>query len=1009
MQAAVPDFATPDLRRILDSAPDIIAVFDPALRHVYVNPAVERVTGRASADFIGKTNAELGMPPASVALWDAAIRRVFDEGATQEIEFDYESPAGRRSYHARIVPCRDAGDGVALAIAITRDISGARAVRLVDAAIRHLPLAMAIIEAPGGRVLFANAECERIFGQATAAEQMDEYERYRAFHEDGRPVGPEDWPGSRSVLRGEVVADEKLRVVRPDGTEVVVRATSAPVLAPDGTIMAGIVTFHDVTRHERNERDQAFLAKASLLLSDALDASTTLQALAKLAVPAMADWCVIHLLDDDGKPYMVSQEHIDPAKLATARVMEERYPAGENPNASTYRILHGGPAELEENISAALLAEVVESDEQLQAAVAAGLRSGMAAPIQGRTARLGVITFVTAETRRHYTRADLAVAEELGRRAGLAVENARLYERERAARRAAERAVERTQRLQLLGQALAQAIEAEHVAATLVQAGKAALGVQTGIAWLLDESEGVLALAASEGPVSAWVTDHPRIPLDRPLPICDAMRSGQPVLIENAADLARRYALVVESRLYESWAILPLVVGDRSVGAVTFCSAEERRFAPEEYTLLAAMCSQTSLALERCRLFAAERQARAQAEALYRSVKESEERARLADRRKDEFLAMLGHELRNPLAPITTALELMRMKGDARTREREIIERQVSHLTRLIDDLLDVSRITRGKIQLDRERVDVASAIAKAVETVSPLLEKRAHRLELDVPRAGLLVEADPVRLVQIIQNLLMNAAKYTEPQGHIVVAARPEGGQVRVSVTDNGIGIPADVLPNVFDLFVQGERALDRAQGGLGIGLTLVKQLVELHGGSVEARSEGPGRGSEFVVRLPQAEPVPAAPERAAEPQPRPRAADGRRVLVVDDNPDAAETIADMLRALGHEVAVAHDGPSALDAARRFQPEAALLDLGLPVMDGYELAQHMRRDGSLHGILLIAVTGYGQENDRARAAAAGFDRHLVKPVNVMEIHRLLAAGARRVPRTREGTRMADG
>jgi PAS domain S-box-containing protein len=761
MPPAVPDLAPLDLRRILESAPDIIAVFDHELRHVYVNSAVERATGRSSADFIGKTNEQLGMSPEHVALWSAAVRRVFDERAAQEVEFNFDTSAGRRYYHARIVPCRGADGSVELAIAITRDISDSRAFRLVDAAIRHLPLAMAIIEAPGGRILFANAECERILGQTPDAERIDEYERYLAFHEDGRQVRPEEWPGSRSVLYGEVISGEKLRVVRPDGTEVSVRATSAPVLGSDGAIMAGIVTFHDVTEQERSERDQAFLAKASLLLSGVLDTCTTLQTLARLAVPAIADWCVIHVLDDEGKPQVVSQEHIDPVKVAAARVMEERYPAADNPNTSTYRILHGGPAELYENIPEGLLAQAIESEEQLEAVLAAGLRSGMAIPIQGRTATLGAMTFITAETRRHYTRADLAVAEELGRRAGLAVENARLYERERAARHEAERAVERTQRLQLLSQALAQAIEAEHVASTLVQAGRAALGVQTGIAWLLDESQGVLALAASEGPVSAWVTDNPRIPLDARLPICDAVRSGQPVLIETAAELASRYSVVVESRRFESWAIIPLVVGDKSVGAVTFCSAEARRFTPEENALLVAMSSQTSLALERCRLFEAERQARAQAEALYRSVKESEERARLADRRKDEFLAMLGHELRNPLAPITTALELMRLKGDMRTREREIIERQVSHLTRLIDDLLDISRITRDKIQLARERVDVSSVVARAVETVSPLLEKRFHHLALDLPREQLLVEADPVRLTQIIQNLLMNAAKY--------------------------------------------------------------------------------------------------------------------------------------------------------------------------------------------------------------------------------------------------------
>ncbi|HWN68997.1 MAG TPA: hybrid sensor histidine kinase/response regulator, partial [Haliangium sp.] len=337
--------------------------------------------------------------------------------------------------------------------------------------------------------------------------------------------------------------------------------------------------------------------------------------------------------------------------------------------------------------------------------------------------------------------------------------------------------------------------------------------------------------------------------------------------------------------------------------------------------------------------------------------KQAEQAARAADRRKDEFLAMLGHELRNPLAPILTALQLMALRGDkGAERERAIIERQARHLVRLVDDLLDVSRITRGKIELDRVPTGLASVMAKAVEMASPLLERRSHQLELDV-QPELLVDGDAVRLAQVFQNLLTNAAKYTPPGGHIAVRGRRQGADVVVEIQDDGIGISAHLLTSVFEPFVQGERAPDRSEGGLGIGLMLVRSLVELHGGSVTAYSEGAGKGSRFDVRLPLlrtagGERPATGPQPALEP-----VATGCRVLLVDDNADAAEMLAQVLRRVGHELAVAHDGPSALATARSFQPDVALLDIGLPVMDGYELARHLRA-ALPRPPLFIAITG---------------------------------------------------
>ncbi|HSK04409.1 MAG TPA: ATP-binding protein [Kofleriaceae bacterium] len=373
--------------------------------------------------------------------------------------------------------------------------------------------------------------------------------------------------------------------------------------------------------------------------------------------------------------------------------------------------------------------------------------------------------------------------------------------------------------------------------------------------------------------------------------------------------------------------------------------------------------------------------------------KRAEAQARAASRAKDEFLAMLGHELRNPLAPIMTALELMQMR-DAATfaRERKIIARQVTHLVRLVDDLLDVSRITGGKIELHREMVEIATVVSRAVETASPMFEKKSHHLVVNVPAHGLVVHADPTRLVQVVSNLLTNAAKFTPARGTIAIIGERREGAVTLRVSDTGIGISEDMLPHVFELFSQERQAADRSQGGLGLGLAIVRSLVAMHGGTVIARSEGIGAGSEFEIELP-ASPVELDAGRVFHPDDAETGAapGAAKILVVDDNRDVAELMLESLTVLGYEVRVAFDGPSALAIAGDFTPDVALLDIGLPVMDGLELAGRLRAMAA--ETRFIAVTGYGQAVDRSRSREAGFSLHLVKPVDLTT----LQAGIRQV------------
>jgi len=365
-----------------------------------------------------------------------------------------------------------------------------------------------------------------------------------------------------------------------------------------------------------------------------------------------------------------------------------------------------------------------------------------------------------------------------------------------------------------------------------------------------------------------------------------------------------------------------------------------------------------------------------------------------ANRAKDEFLAMLGHELRNPLSPIVTALELMKLRGDTATsREQALIRRQVDHLLRMVDDLMDVSRVTRGSIGLRRQLCKVADVLAQAAEMVSPLVEQRRHELTVTIEDPELRCDADPGRLAQVLCNLLTNAARYTDPGGRIVLAARARKEELELCVTDNGAGIPAAMLEPVFEMFRQGRRGIDRREGGLGIGLTLVRSLVQLHGGQVWAESDGLGKGSRFVVRLPHVVRRPRDVP-AGIPMDMPAANDPvqARVLVVDDNREAADFLSELLRAYGCQTCVAYDPAEALRLLDSFTPQIAILDIGLPVMDGYELAGRIREKLGGAACRMFALTGYGLPSDRERSLAAGFEDHLVKPIDSARIAGLIKA-----------------
>ena len=550
---------------------------------------------------------------------------------------------------------------------------------------------------------------------------------------------------------------------------------------------------------KRAKQTLQFLADASDVLFDLIDYQSTLQRVARLAVPFFADWCVVDIIGQDGQLAQVAAAHADPSQEPLLQQLGQPTGVEPSPSWTVARVVETGQSELVPELTAA--AEMALGRDPEQVAVIRQLvpRSFLCVALRIRGRTLGAFRFVLSASGRHYGPADLAVAEDLARRMATAIDNARLYEQ-----------------------------------------------------------------------------------------------------------------------------------------------------------------------------------------------------VRDADRRKDEFLAMLAHELRNPLAPLRNALHILQAPpADPAVVARtvQIMNRQVQHMIRLVDDLLDVARIVRGKIELRKEPVDIAAVFKRAIETAQPLIDAQAHQLTVSLPDEPVWLEADPVRLAQVIANLLNNAAKYTEPGGSISLTAEREGSELLVGVRDTGMGIAPELLHDIFELFTQAERSIERSQGGLGIGLTLVRRLVEMHGGSIHAFSEGAGQGSEFIVRLPILQGQPEAPED--EPALANETAEAIhagpfRILVVDDNADAAESVAMIVKLSKHDVQVAHDGQTALEVAKVYRPHIVLLDIGLPGMNGYEAAKRLRQDPNLANTLLVAMTGYGRQEDQRRSHEAGFDHHLVKPVDVDVIQGLL-------------------
>ncbi len=835
----------------------------------------------------------------------------------------------------------------------------------------------AIVESSQDAIISKTLESQ-ITSWNAGAEQLFGYSAQEAIGQSIMMlIPPERQQEEAEILgrlrRGERIEHYETVRLHKSGRRIDVSLTISPVRDSDGRITGASKIARDITARRQADERLAVQHDVTRYLAD----SSTLDEVARKVLPLIGEhlgWEVGALWDLDAH-----QE-----RMRCSTVWRSAAHPGLDFEADTReRTLARGiglPGRIWSSGKAAWISDVTKDDNfpRAPAAAAEDLHAAFGFPILLNKEVLGVIEFfspVIVAPNEELLEMTTAIGSQIGQ----------FIERKRA-EQARETSEQTTRFLANASAALADLTDYE---STLQKV--ASLAVPRFADWCaadIQEPDGsVRRLAAAHvDPEKVELVRE----LDRKYPsLASKMRGARQVIKTGESEWAisipdellvthtqdEEHLLIVRNLGLRSYICVPLKSRSSVLGALTFVSAESGRVYREDDVRAAEdLAHRAVIAIENANLLA--------------TLKE-------ASHRKDEFLAMLAHELRNPLAPIRNAVQIFRAKSPPSPELQwatELIDRQVSQMTRLVDDLLDVSRITRGKIELRKESVDIATVVNNAIDISRPLIEKWGHRFTVAIPPHPILLEADSTRLTQVVSNLLNNAAKYTAPGGRIELAVERDGDHVLIRVKDNGIGISPEMLPRVFEIFMQVDRAIERAEGGLGIGLTLVKRLVEMHGGTVEARSAGAGQGSEFAVRLPISQGIQNAETQKLGGKQEVPPPPARRILVVDDNRDAADSLGMLLRLTGNEVHTAHDGLEAVGAVATFQPDVVLLDIGLPKLNGYEVARRLRQEEGGANRLLIAMTGWGQDEDRNRSREAGFDHHLTKPVEFKALQKLLSS-----------------
>jgi PAS domain S-box-containing protein len=1018
-----------ELSSLFQTIPNGILILDPAGNIVSANAAAEQILRLSSSNLRQRTYNDL--------LW--SITTVTGDAFPEEsLPFVQVMRTGRPVYgveHAvhyedgtRVVlsvnasPLLNAEGRIVGVIAALSDITervrieaerqaAEQALRESEEQCRSVIEAAAegiVLQYADGRIYTCNTSAERILGltaeQITGRTSLDP--RWRAIHEDGSSFPGELHPAMMTLKTGEPQSNVTMGIHKPDGSLNWISISTRPLFQPQEALpYAVVVSFFEVTDRKQREEERvqlaqeqsarkmaesaqqqsAFLAEVSSMLASSLEYEQTLQSVATLAVPYFADWCSVDLLNDDCSISRVAVAHSDPEKVKWGWEMSRRYPRHLEDGYGISEVMRTGRSELFSEITDEQLA-MIPDPEYLRTISNLGLKSCIMSPLRVRDRVLGSISFVYSESGRRYSRQNLPLAEDLARRAAIAIDNARLFQRTQKAQQAAEAAASRIARLQAVTAALSESLTPLEVVEVMIDQSTAALGADSALIALVSADQRNLEIVKAVGYQPDLVESWRRFSIEAPVPLAEAVRTGQPLWLETPAQRTARYphlADVYERYTFKSWMSLPLVAEGKAVGGILLSFQNFQQFSQDDRDFVMALSRQCAQAIFRAQLYEAERQAKTEAEQ--------------ANQIKDEFLAVLSHELRSPLNPILGWAGLLRQGrlDAAKTAHAiETIERNAKLQVQLIEDLLDVSRILRGKLNLTVVPVDLAVCVQSALETVRLAAEAKGIEVRsaegeawsrIGKSAAEFRVLGDAARLQQVVWNLLSNAIKFTPAGGQVDVSLARVGAQVQLQVSDTGKGITSDFLPHVFDYFRQADSSTTRAFGGLGLGLAIVQHLVELHGGTVAVQSPGEDQGATFTVMLPlytarseSPDPVPILPL-----QPAAAPLTGLHILLVDDDSDTREVIGLILKQAGARITEAASAAAALEAFSQARFDLLISDIGMPDQNGYQLIQKIRAVPAALGgdVAAIALTAYAGEINRDQALAAGFQQHLAKPI----------------------------
>jgi PAS domain S-box-containing protein len=988
-------------RSLLENANDIIYSHDLQGKYLAINRAGEKITGYTQESILRGMNIVQIIAPEHLELAkEMTERKLLDPNAQTLYEVDIFAKDGRRltlEVNTRIA----FNDGKPVAVeGIARDITERKRIekdktllaeqmekqrKRLQEMVSDVPAVVweswDVPDSAEQRINFVSDYVEKMLGYS-----VDEWLLVPNFwvsiiHPDDKEKAVRN--AAEAFVSGKP-GSNRFRLLAKDGRVVWVETQSTPIFNDEGNPVGLRGVTIDITERKKKEDNERFLTEASVMLASSLDYETTLSTLANLSVPQFADWCGVDIAVDDGLLRRLAVAHIDPAKVAWAHEIYEQYPPDPDEPQGLYNVFRTGKSEFYPYISDDMLLQGARDENHLEILRRVGFRSVMLVPLKAREKVLGVLTFVNSESGRSHTLEDLALAEDLANRAALAVDNARLYQAEQQSRLAAERNSILLKRLQAVSQSLSKVLSLSEVVESVVEQAIVSLGAHAGTVVLLDSKTHELEMVGSVSYSDETLKKWRRFSLDQKVPLADAVRNGVPVIIESFDDFLYRYPMLNSLTPItgsQALAAFPLIIEGRIIGALGLSFPAPQNFSGDDRAFMSALAQQCAQAIERTRLYETEKSLREEAET--------------ANRIKDEFLATLSHELRTPLNSILGWSQMLRngsLAEGAKEKALVTIERNARLQNQLIDDVLDISRIITGKLRLDIRPIDLSGVIVAAAESLRPAMEAKKIRLKTSLDPRTELIQGDSERLQQVMWNLLSNAVKFTPDGGEIQISLYPAGTSVEVVVTDTGIGIEEGFLPFVFDRFRQLDGSTTRSHGGLGLGLSIVRQIVEMHGGTILAENNRTGIGASFTLKLPvlnEGKPSWENPQRLSlKPQTKQTFNDseslaGVRILLVEDEEDSREFISFALNNCGALVTDARSASEAYELIKKQRFDLLISDIGMPEEDGYSLIKKIRALSANEGgtISAIALTAYARNEDRAKALEAGFQIHLPKPI----------------------------